>query len=492
MPDPQLQHQVIKVRGLIEDYRAGRIVIPEFQREYVWKPGRAPYLIDSLYKGFPISSLLLWQNNGSDEVKARRRDPRPSRSMAINWLIDGQQRMITVARTLSGDEGIDVVFHPDTEEFRLANAATRNDRNWYRVCDIWDDDLFRQLRRNLEGGRTADRREARFEKLRRVLDYEIPLVRMVDQDIESAKVAARHSGFIADGVAPFLQSLRDQGFTRMNVMHLFRACAFVAQPDGRNRTPLHELESKAVLSAWAETQRATGEAINLIRSELGLVNMNILWSGALVVPVIALCATFSPRDRDARGIAAWIALAALAHRYSGASETALDQDLRACRSPDPLRSLLSNLRQERSSLLAEPDDFDGAIADRNALLAMYIACHSRGVLDFFTGARVLLQPAIDRHHILPRGQFELPDRSQADCVANIAFISGDVNKSIGQTPPSVYLKSVKPRILESQCVPTDHALWSIERAEDFWAARKELLAEAFNDFVRTALPRRQL
>src|SRR5690606_14731742 len=118
-------------------------------------------------------------------------------------------------------------------------------------------------------------------------------------------------------------SLRGQGFTRLNVMHLFRACAFVATPDGRSRTPLHELDRREVLDAWETTERATKQALGLIRSELGLVNMNILWSGALVVPLIALCATMSPRQRNAKELIGWLALAALTHRYSGSSETML-------------------------------------------------------------------------------------------------------------------------------------------------------------------------
>ena len=35
MPEPRLEHQNIKIKQLIDDYRMGRIVIPEFQREYV-------------------------------------------------------------------------------------------------------------------------------------------------------------------------------------------------------------------------------------------------------------------------------------------------------------------------------------------------------------------------------------------------------------------------------------------------------------------------
>ena len=423
--EPRLEHQTVKVKQLVESYRAGQIVIPEFQREYVWRRSKAPRLIDSLYRRFPISSFLLWQS--TEDIRARRRDPRPLRSALMSWLIDGQQRVITLARTMNGDEGIDVVFHPEQEEFRLANAATRKDRNWVRVSELWDDDLYRQLRRNLDGSRHADRREARFEAVRRILDYEIPVVSMVDhsfndavraftrintlgvrlkkEDIESAQVAARHSGFVADEVAPFLDRLRQQGFKRLNIMHLFRACAFVAKPDGRNRTPLHELERREVLSAWKQTERATEQAIGLIRSELGLVNMDILWSGALVVPVIALCATMSPRERDSRAIAAWLALASLLHRYSGSSETALEQDLRACRSEDPVGVLLTNLRAVRTSLPAEPEDFSGSLMDRSGLLALYIACLHRGILDFYTGGKVILQGSVDRHHILPVRSF---------------------------------------------------------------------------------------
>jgi hypothetical protein len=148
MTEPILKPETIKVRDLINEYRSGRIVIPEFQREYVWKAGKAPRLIDSLYRNFPISSLLLWQS--PDKVTARRNDPRPTHAFTMSWLIDGQQRVITLARTMNGDEGIDVVFHPEEDQFRLANAATRNDRNWFRVSELWDDDLYRQIRRNLD------------------------------------------------------------------------------------------------------------------------------------------------------------------------------------------------------------------------------------------------------------------------------------------------------------------------------------------------------
>jgi hypothetical protein len=512
MPDPRLEIQSLKVRQVIDDFRSGRLVIPEFQRDYVWKPNRAPRLLDSLYRGFPISVLLLWR---SDElVPARRKLPRPSRAGLLSWLIDGQQRVITLSRAFYGDEGIEVVFHPDDDAFQLANAATRLDSNWFKVSELLEDEAYFHIRRVLPEGRRGATRESRFEKLRSIRDYEIPAVCMLDhsfenavdaftrintlgvkmkkEDIESARVAAKHTSFIADEVTPFLDDVRRQGFTRINVMHLFRACAFVAIPDGRSRTPLHALGRAEVAAAWARTKRATEEAITLVRNEFGLVNMDILWSGALLVPVIALCATMPVRERNPRAIAGWLAMAALLHRYSGAAQSSLDQDLKACRSPDPIGALLSNVRRDEGGFGAIPNDFRGSLMDRGALFAAYIACRHMGLRDLFSGGKLLLQSSVDRHHILPRAQFPERQRADADTVANIAFVGGSANRSIGSASPDVYLRKLQSEVLRSQCIPTDEQLWSIDSATDFWKERRELLASAFNAYLRSALPGRRI
>jgi hypothetical protein len=117
---------------------------------------------------------------------------------------------------------------------------------------------------------------------------------------------------------------------------------------------------------------------------------------------------------------------------------------------------------------------------------------NKGVLDFYSGGKVLLQSDVDRHHILPRAQFPETARISSDIVANIAFITGEVNKSISHSGPEVYLRKIKRAILESQCIPNDASLWRTDRADEFWQARRELLAESFNDYVRQSLPNRRL
>src|ERR1022692_2379939 len=36
-------------------------VIPDLQRPYVWSPRQVTMLIDSLFRGWPFGSLLLWE-----------------------------------------------------------------------------------------------------------------------------------------------------------------------------------------------------------------------------------------------------------------------------------------------------------------------------------------------------------------------------------------------------------------------------------------------
>lgn len=43
---------------MIQDYD---LVLPAFQREYVWKPEQVERLFDSLMKGYPINSMLFWK-----------------------------------------------------------------------------------------------------------------------------------------------------------------------------------------------------------------------------------------------------------------------------------------------------------------------------------------------------------------------------------------------------------------------------------------------
>ena len=62
------------LRVLVEQFNIGAILLPQFQRDYVWRPNKIRNLLDSLPKGFPIGGFYLWLPSGGrldDDPKAK-------------------------------------------------------------------------------------------------------------------------------------------------------------------------------------------------------------------------------------------------------------------------------------------------------------------------------------------------------------------------------------------------------------------------------------
>jgi uncharacterized protein with ParB-like and HNH nuclease domain len=53
----------MSIPRLVQQAVNGDIAIPEFQREYVWTKDQVRDLLDSLIKGYPIGSFLIWDLN---------------------------------------------------------------------------------------------------------------------------------------------------------------------------------------------------------------------------------------------------------------------------------------------------------------------------------------------------------------------------------------------------------------------------------------------
>lgn len=59
----------LTIRKMIDRIASGDIRIPAFQRGYVWEPSQVAFLLDSLYKGFPIGTIFLWKTDQRLKIK---------------------------------------------------------------------------------------------------------------------------------------------------------------------------------------------------------------------------------------------------------------------------------------------------------------------------------------------------------------------------------------------------------------------------------------
>jgi uncharacterized protein with ParB-like and HNH nuclease domain len=53
----------IAVRELIDKVAHGELLLPEMQRRYVWPATRVRDLLDSLYRGYPSGTILVWETD---------------------------------------------------------------------------------------------------------------------------------------------------------------------------------------------------------------------------------------------------------------------------------------------------------------------------------------------------------------------------------------------------------------------------------------------
>lgn len=119
-----MQQQNIPIGTLVDMYKRGELRLPEIQRHYVWRATRVRDLLDSLYRGYPSGSILVWETD----------EPVPTRDFAIaqetnafagrKLLLDGQQRLTSLTAVLAGEpvtvrgrkRPIDILFnleHPE-------------------------------------------------------------------------------------------------------------------------------------------------------------------------------------------------------------------------------------------------------------------------------------------------------------------------------------------------------------------------------------------
>ncbi|KJE24604.1 Protein of unknown function DUF262 [Frankia torreyi] len=81
----------------------GTLRIPRFQRPYVWRPDQMLELFDSLERGYPVGSLLVWETNLPLPSLDRVGDiavPGPPQGTPTAFVLDGHQRLSTLFGTL--------------------------------------------------------------------------------------------------------------------------------------------------------------------------------------------------------------------------------------------------------------------------------------------------------------------------------------------------------------------------------------------------------
>lgn len=194
---PIFEHGQRAIASLMEDIdpERGAIALPDLQRPFVWEDTKVRDLLDSLFIGFPVGTLVLWHTSEERDARALGAARRGLRATTL--VIDGQQRLTSLYSVIRGKEIedrdgskrlINIAFRPRDGKFEVADAAIRNDPEFIPdITELWRGPRTKtQIRKDLlkllvEKGRLVDDAyedavDQNLERAQAIQNYRFPTV----------------------------------------------------------------------------------------------------------------------------------------------------------------------------------------------------------------------------------------------------------------------------------------------------------------------------
>ena len=519
----------MQVFNILEQIDLGAVALPEFQRGYVWNREQVRAFMQSLYRRYPVGSLLVWV---TETESASSRGDGELTPGYVKLLLDGQQRITSLYGIIKGkppaffegnkDAFTGLYFNLDEESFEFyAPVKMKDNPAWIDVTQLMKDgpgqflNFFATSEQHREKLPQYINRITSLHGIRDVTfhieevagpDRTVDVVVDIFNRVNSGGTKLSKGDLALAKICAAWPAAREEMTKRLTK---WKNAGFDFRLDWLLRNVNTVLTGEALFSALKDTsttdfqvslgkaERAIDSLLNLIGSRLGLDHDRVL-GARYAFPVMSRFVNerggklTDPRDRDK--LLYWYVHCFLWGRYAGSTETVMNQDLHVLEdNSSGLDGLIAQLRQARADLRIQPDDFRGWSLGARFYPLIYLLTRVYGARDWCTGV-ALSQNLLGKysqlhlHHIFPKSYLYKHGYQVVDvnAIANFAFLTLDSNLLISDKPPSEYLPKIaesQPGALESQWVPMDPELWKPENYLDFLSERRRLLATAANSFL---------
>lgn len=159
----QIKTDKARISEYISNFEKGNLQVPAFQRDFVWTNDKKIELFDSIKKGYPIGSVLLWNPyfNNENEYDNFGKDAlgyyeTPKRNNNSFYILDGFQRLSTL---------IGCLLNPERAKIK---GIYRDDEKWFKEFNI----IY-----NLKDESFEINRSKNFDNLNY---YQVPIYKLVD------------------------------------------------------------------------------------------------------------------------------------------------------------------------------------------------------------------------------------------------------------------------------------------------------------------------
>jgi hypothetical protein len=257
--------QVLYLQQVLELVERGELLIPAFQRPIRWTDDQRMRLLESITRGLPIGSLMVWRT--SQEIRRREQIgdvplPEPAKG-DHQYLIDGFQRISTLYVALLKD----AAQGPDKDGHRWALGYNLRKREWVFLDSITDEEravtvpghlFFKSVellrfQRRFDGPDADALTELSDELASRLRNYKLAVTPLTTNDVSLA--------------AETLGVINTQG-TRMSDLDLLDAWTFRDGSTTGFSDQIEECRERLRPAGWGELDERA--LLMALRLQLGL------------------------------------------------------------------------------------------------------------------------------------------------------------------------------------------------------------------------------
>ena len=509
-----------KISELLHQTSTGQLQVPRFQRGWVWSNKQVLQLIRSLYRDYPVGSLIVWPTKLEDGTH-------------VESVIDGQQRLTALYSVVNGKpppwnrdllpEALStMMFNVDTQEFRYQVQAMAEERLWVSVTELFDKGHQWWSQAYGHQFTTSPRIHDYHEHVARLLairDRSLNVERLpADVDSKTAAdvfdIVNRAGRKVSEGDLVLGQlSLRwEEARGRINealdywrsggygislewVLHAMSACV----GGTINFDAIRHAEIDDVIAAFEKVERATSEVLDQLRDNLGLdattttgINNGLIM---VVTERIRRERVVQGQDELDRALVGWWLLSTLHNRWSADVRNRTNKAVGVVTSGNGVEGLMEELRTmvRSRSLRLDSADFECRRSSKPYYRLLLTLTRRCGARDLGSGMSLSFHhmshlSRLETHHIFPRrylSNFGV-EKEEIDQLANLAFLTQGTNLRIGAKSPAEYLpryETAHPGVLASQWIPDDPNFWTAAAYSRFLARRRQFLADAANEFL---------
>lgn len=533
----------MKIDLILSDIESLDVVLPEFQREYVWNRKQANRLIASLIKEYPVGGLLYWKTENPPELKNVKK--LPDKLGSIQVLLDGQQRLTTLYLLIKGQippyysendiesDPRELCYNIDSCELQYyLKMRMDGDPLWRRVVDCFNPavqiNVF-EIAKHIAGAdenlpfQLAERYHRNLERLRKIKNVDIPIqivpsgatleeaINIFDltnsqgTKLTDAELALTHiTGKWSEARRIFkdkISQLEKKNFF-LDLSFLTRALTAVVT----RRALFEEIHGRPkieLIDGWQRLSKLLDYLLTILPGKAHIHSTEDLSTTNVLVPLILFLdinkGTFKD-EKTMRHALYWLYAAQMWARYTSQTDQRLEHDVSiVVKEPFPWKSLCDQIIDQRGRIEVKAADLEGRWVAHPMYRMSVVVAKAHGAVDWFNGAPLGTvfgkKYQLHSHHIFPQGLLYKvgydPDnhvhRKIVNEIANRAFLTAESNMQLGYKSPAIYLPEVEERYpgsLVKQFVPINPKLWEPERFEGFLEARRELIATKINEFMK--------